>query len=110
MTLPGVDHLLQEVSPGWRRAGYAALLAAFIVTCYFVFVSGRIADAMELAQQNSHRIDTVDTDIKDIKGTVEDLRERQAANAQKLQDVKESVDSINSKLDRLLMQRRAQYP
>jgi hypothetical protein len=113
MSLPGANELLSDVSPGWRRAGYAAMLAGFIVAAYFIFVSGRIADAMELGQRNEKRIDRVERDISDIKGDTSDIRATMAAQAQKVDDLNEAVQAMNKKLDELLMRegRRAQaYP
>lgn len=107
-----VNEILADMSPGWRRTIYGAITAAGVVASYFTFVDGRIAHAETNIKHNSERITGVEADIKDIKGSVIDLREKQAVNGQRLQDVKESVDAINQKIDRLIMQgqRRAQYP
>lgn len=113
MTIPGVDGLLADVPVGYRRAGYAALLAGFIVASYFIFVSGRIADAMTLAQRNDKRIDQVDKNIAKIQDGQADIQARLAASDQKVEDLKDSVDTMNRKLDTLLMRdgrRASSYP
>lgn len=112
MTIPGVDGLLSEVPSGWRKAGYAAILAGAIVAGYFIFVSSRIADAMTLAQRNEKRIDRVDRDIATIKDGQNDIQNRLAASDQKTEDLKDSVDTMSRKLDTLLMRegRRASFP
>lgn len=113
MSIPGIEGLASELSPGWRRAGYAALAAGFIVFAYFIFVDGRIAHAQEGMERNSKRVDAVQGDIKEIKGAISDIQFHAASRDQKLDDMKEQMNAMNDKLDRLLMQgqRRASvYP
>lgn len=113
MSIPGVEGLASELSPGWRRAGYAALTAGFIVFAYFIFVDGRIAHAQDGVTTNSKRIDSVQGDIKDIKGAISDMQYHAASRDQKLDDMKDQMDAMNTKLDRLLMQgqrRPSVYP
>jgi len=105
LSIPGADGLLTDVSPAWRRAGYAALTAAFITGAYFLFVDGRIANAMDLATRNEKRIDGVQSDIKEIRGDIADIKNTSSARDQKLDDLKEQMNAMNAKIDRLLMQR-----
>lgn len=111
MTIPGADGLIGELPAGWRRTAYAAGAVAFCVASYFIFVDGRIAKAENLVQLNTHRINGIQADIHDMKGDINEIKNQSAARDQKLDDMKEQMDKISDKLDRVLSQRRAgAYP
>ena len=60
---------------------------------------------MDLATRNEKRIDGVQSDIKEIRGDIADIKNTSSARDQKLDDLKEQMNAMNAKIDRLLMQR-----
>lgn len=99
----GPEGFISELPQAWRRVAYAALLAVSLTAGYFLFIAGPIANASDAIKTTNTRVDKVEADISTIKGDVSEIRTHQAANDQKLDDVKGSVDAINQKLDRLLL-------
>lgn len=103
MTSMGPEGLINELPLAWRRAGYAALLAVSMTAGYFMLVQSPIADAKDAVRHNKDDITQLQQDVSGIKGDLTTVKANQAAQAQKLDDVRDSVNSMNQKIDRLLM-------
>jgi septal ring factor EnvC (AmiA/AmiB activator) len=112
VSIPGADGLMKEMSPGWRHAFSASIFAIALTVGYFSFVAGPIASAQESSDRNAKRIDKVDQDIAAIKENLSDIKANSAVRDQKIDDLKEGMEGINAKLDRLLTRdrRAAVYP
>lgn len=112
MTNIGPEGLISELPPAWRRACYAALLAVSMTASYFLFVQAPIADAKDAIKANRTDITTLQQDVASMKGDISTVKTSQGRSDQKLEDLKDSVATMNNKLDRLLMrgQHASQFP
>lgn len=110
MALIGPDGAINELPPSMRRIAYGALVAAGLTAGYFTVIQAPLADAKDKTQANSVRIDKVEANITTIKNDVSDIKTTSAARDQKIDDMKETMATINAKLDRLLTQGKKSSP
>lgn len=96
------DGAISELPRPVRRLLYALGVGVSITVGYFTFVAGPIASAQDANEVNGRRIDKVERDVADMKSDVQTVKMNQARTDQKLDDVKDSMATINEKLDRLL--------
>lgn len=100
------DGAIRELPGPWRKVAWGALMAVLLTIGYFTFIELPIADARDATRTNASRIDKVETDISTIKSDVADIKSSSAARDQKVDDLRDTMDQINQKLDRVLEQRK----
>jgi chromosome segregation ATPase len=70
-----------------------------------------MADAKDKIEKNRSDISTLQQDVANLRSDTGAIKTNQARTDQKLDDLKDSVDAMNQKLDRLLTRgQRAQFP
>lgn len=83
-------------------------MGAVAVVGWFMYIGDPIAQAQETGTSNGKRLTSVEKAIEPIRHDLDTLKNTQASQGQKLDDLAGGVASLDRKLDILLQRDRAQ--
>lgn len=91
----------------WRPPATMAALTGVAVVGWFVYIGGPLAEAQEAGVQQGKRLTVVESAVQPIRKDLDGVKSAQAKQGQQLEDLKDSVASVDRKLDILLQRDRA---
>ena len=102
-----VRDLVAMVPDRFKPAVTMAGMGGVGVALYFLFISAPLAEAQDMGTKNEKRLESVEKAIAPIQHDLGVIKNTQSRQDQRIQDVGDSLASIDRKLDILLQRDRA---